>query len=99
MNDEDQATKLEFTPFGNRRWLTMADFKEGDRIILINRSLRGQERLASVVTYVNFNGLGGITFVPDWDAGDEGRSGSGWFDPATVGSKPYGIIGVEHRNK
>lgn len=70
--------------------LELSDFRPGDLLIITERSLRGEERRAAVVTFVNYRGCGLVTYA--------GRShqgllptGQGAFDPAKVGTTPYGF--------
>ena len=74
--------------------LTCNDFKAGDILIFTGRTLHGEELRIGVVTFVNFNGLGGVTYtcyhgqdIPDGCL----QSGSGWFKPEEVGTKKYGF--------
>lgn len=72
----------------------LSDFQPGDLLIITSRSKAGEERRAAIVTIVNYNN-GLVTFA--------GRSapgllptGEGAFDPAKVGTTPYGLtVAVE----
>lgn len=68
---------------------TLQDFKPGQTIELVYKSRNGVETRAAVISFVNYNNLGGITFAPGPGATS---AGSGWFDPATVGTTPFGLI-------
>lgn len=68
----------------------LSDFQPGDLLILTSRSKAGEERRAAIVTIVNHNNNGLVAFV--------GRSAPGLlpaiqgaFDPANVGTTPYGL--------
>ena len=79
--------------------LDIKQFRPGTRLILTRRNMRGESKSAAIVTLVNFNGLGGITYTNDFSDPELSPSGSGWFDPKEVGTKPYGlVVAVEIRN-
>lgn len=73
----------------------LSDFQPGDLLIITSRSKAGEERRAAIVTIVNYNNNGLVAFA--------GRSapgllptGQGAFDPAKVGTTPYGLtVAVE----
>lgn len=75
--------------------MTLADFQVGDHLILTSRSRDGEEKRAAIVTLVNYNNLGGITY-----AGRDQKgmlpTGQGFFKPEEVGAKPFGFaVAVE----
>lgn len=68
----------------------LSDFQPGDLLIITSRSKAGEERRAAIVTNVNYHNNGLVAFA--------GRSapgllptGHGAFDPAKVGTTPYGF--------
>jgi len=82
--------------------MNMSDFEVRDLLIVTSRHKhRGEiveERRAAIVTAVDYNGLGCITFIPAYRlASKEGilTSGSGSFKAEEVGTKPFGKIKVE----
>lgn len=66
------------------------EFKPGDRLIITSRNRQGEERRAAVVTIVNYNGNGLVTYSGDYREGFL-PTGSGAFDPAKVGTTPFGF--------
>lgn len=73
------------------RWEAMAkpslsDFKVGDVIIVTeNTKVCGRRSLEAVVTAVDYNGNGLVTY-----SGSE--TGQGAFDPTKVGTTEYGFV-------
>lgn len=73
--------------------LTINDFQPGDLLEIVTRTKRGDETRAAEVTAVNFNNLGGVTFMGDYRDGMQ-PAGQGWFDPAKVGTTTFGYVAV-----
>lgn len=74
--------------------LTLTDFKQGQALILTYRNRDGEERRSAWVSLVNYNNLGGVTYVGRYASGLL-ETGSGWFKPEELGTKRFGLVGVE----
>jgi hypothetical protein len=70
--------------------MNLNDFKVGDILEFTQRSKRGTELRTAQVSAVNYNGNGLVTY---WGHTVDHRlsTGSGAFDPAEVGTKPFGF--------
>lgn len=74
--------------------MKLEDFKLGDVLIITTKMRHGTERRCAVVSDLNYNGLGLVQHQPCRFAGLL-HSGYGSWDPADVGSKPFGKQKVE----
>ncbi len=70
--------------------MKLNEFKQGDILELTERSLRGEQISSAVVSAVNYNDLGLITYTGHYYT-KHVASGSGAFDPTKVGTTPYGF--------
>lgn len=76
---------------------TLADYKPGDVLIFTQRSKRGGvdfvERRVAMVTVVDYKGCGMVTYAGFRWKGYEDLlpTGASAFDPAKVGTTPYGF--------
>jgi len=70
--------------------MTLDDFKVGDVLLFTQRSKRGEEKRVGLVTAINYNGLGRVTFTGAYGY-NYLPTGSGSFKPEEVGTKPYGF--------
>jgi len=72
---------------------TINDYQVGDLLVFTQRSNRGEEKRAAVVTCINYKNNGLVTFGPPPYQYTNGLmdSGQGAFDPMTVGTKPFGF--------
>jgi len=76
--------------------MTINDFRVGDLLVLTSRSKQGEERRAAVVTAVDYNGNGRVTYAGDFRDGGLLPSGQGAFNPAFVGRFRFGFsVAVE----
>lgn len=73
----------------------LSDFQPGDLLVITSRSKAGEERRAAIVTTVNHNNNGQVAFA-GWSTNGILPAGQGAFDPAKVGTTPYGLtVAVE----
>ncbi|BAG41748.1 hypothetical protein [Ralstonia phage phiRSL1] len=74
--------------------LTLADFKPGDKLEFTQRFRVGDKTVTevrtAVVTLINWEGNGLVSYTGRVQEGMM-RTGSGAFDPAAVGTKPFGF--------
>lgn len=74
----------------------LSDFQPGDLLIITSRSKAGEERRAAIVTIVNYNNNNGLVAFAGRSAPGLLPTGQGAFDPAKVGTTPYGLtVAVE----
>jgi len=73
---------------------TLDDFERGDRILLIQKSLREVEIRAAVIKVVDLDNNGLVTFGDDYKNKEYLGSGQGAFFPEEIGKKRYGLIDV-----
>jgi hypothetical protein len=72
--------------------MDLKDFKPGDRLIITERTTRGEERRAAEVACVNYKGNGLVTYAGVYDNPERLLpTGQGAFNPAEVGTKPFGF--------
>lgn len=76
--------------------MTYSDYKIGDTLLLTYKMKSGYDTRIAEVFDINYNGNGLVTYV-DRYGNNLGfmTSGSGAFDPKTVGKKPFGLVAVE----
>lgn len=70
--------------------MKLQDFQPGDLLILTTRTKQGEERRGAIVTAVDFNRCGLVTFTGH-AIESLMQTGSGAFDPEAVGTKPFGL--------
>jgi hypothetical protein len=70
--------------------MKLNEFKPGDYLELTGRDKRGETISAAIVTAVDYNGLGLITYTGRYGT-KLPISGSGAFNPEKVGTTPYGF--------
>lgn len=74
---------------------SLADYKVGDLLLMTTRMRLSTEIRGAEVTAVNFNNLGGVTYIGANVPSAHLPTGSGWFKPEEIGTKPYGLVKVE----
>lgn len=74
--------------------MTLANFKTGDILLMTTRMKKGEEVRAAQVYFINYNGLGLVTFG-DYYLEGYLPSGQGAFDPQKINERPFGLIKVE----
>ena len=76
--------------------LSISDFNHNTLLKITTRSKYDIDVRLAHVQFINHNDLGGITYTGYRDqATGLLPTGQGWFDPALIGTKPYGIVKVE----
>jgi len=68
----------------------LENYKPGDILLITTRTRNGEEKRGAIVTVINYGGNGLVTFTGHHIEGMM-ETGSGAFDPATVGTKPFGF--------
>lgn len=77
---------------------SLKDYRVGDTIIINSRLRDRTERRIAQVVHINYRGNGMVGFAPVTSAHDRQfaeehglqHSGQGAFDPAKLGTKPFG---------
>lgn len=78
--------------------MTLQDFAVGDILLITGATQAGEDKRIALVTMINHNNNGLVTIGPYFYTGADRHkfgpcltSGQGAFDPAEVGSKPFGF--------
>lgn len=72
--------------------MNLEQFQVGDVLLINSSSKRGIETRGAVVTCVNREGWGLVHYQGFPARGCERETGQGAFDPAKVGTTPYGLV-------
>ena len=73
------------------------DFQVGDKLLITHRTRNGYDTRSAEVFCINYNGNKMVTYTGrnlTFDGGGFMLSGSGAFNPETIGKKPFGIVAV-----
>jgi hypothetical protein len=71
--------------------MKLSEFKVGDHLEITSRSKSGDDTRSAIVTAINYNDLGLVTFTARYGT-ELLTSGAGAFDPTKLGTTPFGLF-------